>query len=292
MPDPRTDRTTQDPDARAPGAAASGSGFSLSGQEQEEVEDKRPPRIAVLHEVVRRTGEEELARGFAALAWSSLAAGLTMGFSLLARGVLQRHLDGVPGAYLLENLGYTFGFLAVILARQQLFTENTITAVLPLMTRPGWRRLRKLLRLWGVVLAGNIVGGALFAFGLAHLQQFDAQTQAAFVRIGEEVLHNTPWQMATKGMLSGWIIAMMVWMMAAMPDSRPLLVLACTYLIAVSGLTHIVVGSVEVLYLVFMGHAPLAAFAWPFALPTLLGNIVGGSGIFALVSHAQVRGEE
>jgi formate/nitrite transporter FocA (FNT family) len=51
---------------------------------------------------------------------------------------------------LLENLGYTFGFVIVILARQQLFTENTVTAVLPMMHKPTPGNIGLLLRLWGL----------------------------------------------------------------------------------------------------------------------------------------------
>lgn len=263
----------------------------LSRDEQDDVEENQQPRAAVLHEVIRRHGEEELARSLMALALSALAAGLTMGFSMLARGVLHAHLEGVPGAYLIECSGYTFGFLAVILARQQLFTENTLTAVLPVMSRPSLHQLGRLLRLWSVVFAGNIVGVAIFAWGLLHLQQFDDATHAAFRAMGEEVMHNTPWQMLTKGLLAGWVIAMMVWMLSAIDQSRLALILICTYLIAIAGFTHIIVGSAEVLYLVFDGHATLGDYLLHFALPTLAGNIIGGSGIFALISHSQVRSE-
>ena len=268
-----------------------GNGFALSGNEQGDVEQQRPPRAAVLHEIIRRQGEEELARGVAALAWSSLAAGMTMGFSVLARGVLHRHLQGMPGAYLLEGLGYTFGFLAVIIARQQLFTENTLTAVLPLVTKPSLHKLGCLLRLWGVVFAGNIAGVALFAWGLLHLQQFDAQTQEAFRGLGEHLMENSPLQMFTKAILAGWIIAMMVWMMAATAESRIAIILISTYLIAIGGFTHIIVGSVEALYLVFDHALTLSDYVIRFALPTLAGNIVGGSLIFALISHVQVRSD-
>ncbi len=126
-------------------------GFALSGPEKDVVEEKRSPRAAVLHEVIRREGEQELSRGVAALGWSSLAAGLSMGFSLLARGLLHRYLDGVPGQFLLESFGYSFGFIVVILARQQLFTENTMTAVLPLMTEPSLRHFGRLLRMCGAI---------------------------------------------------------------------------------------------------------------------------------------------
>ena len=268
---------------------ASGSGFALSGDEHEKVEDNSPPRVALLHEIIRRNGSEELSRGLAALAWSALAAGLSMGFSFLARGVLHRHVEGLPAGFLIEGFGYTFGFIAVIIARQQLFTENTLTSVLPVMTTPSWHKLGRLLRLWGVVLVGNLLGVTLFAFGLLHLQQFDAATQAAFVDVARELMHNTPFEMFTKGILAGWIIAMMVWMMAATEQSRLVVVIICTYLIAIGGFTHIIVGSAEAMYLVFAGETSFVDAVLRFGLPTLAGNVVGGSLIFALISHAQVR---
>ena len=269
----------------------SGTGFSLSREEHRDVKHKSPPRAAVLHEVVRRSGDEELKRSFAAIAWSSLAAGLTMGFSLLARGVLHRHLAGADAGvtHLIDSFGYTFGFLAVIMARQQLFTENTLTAVLPVMTKPTAHNFACLLRLWSVVLAGNLVGVSLFAFGLLHLQQFDAPTQNAFVTIGRELMHNSPFEMFSKGILAGWIIAMMVWMLAATERSRLAIIVICTYLIAIGGFTHIVVGSAEAMYMVFAGEITFADAVMHFGLPTLAGNVVGGSLIFGLISHAQVR---
>lgn len=49
--------------------------------------------------------------------------------------MLTATMTGVPGAALIADVGYAVGFLIVILARQQLFTENTLTAVLPIMVR-------------------------------------------------------------------------------------------------------------------------------------------------------------
>jgi formate-nitrite transporter family protein len=267
-------------------------GFSLSREERGEVEQKRPPRVAVLHETIRLEGEEELSRGLLALSLSALAAGLSMGFSMLARGLLHRHLEGVPGAFLVESLGYPFGFLVVILARQQLFTENTMTAVLPLMTHPNLRKLGSLLRLWSVVFAGNLIGTALFAYGIVHMQLFDEGTRTALSGIGAEVMGNTPWQMFTKGIVAGWLIATMVWLLPAAEHAKITVIVLTTYLIALGGFTHIIVGSVETFYLVFTGGLSIEEFATQFALPTLAGNIVGGSCIFALISHAQVRGDE
>jgi formate/nitrite transporter FocA (FNT family) len=268
-----------------------GEGFALTHGEQSDVEQKSPPRAAVLHEIIRRAGEVELKRSVAALGWSSMAAGLSMGFSMLARGVLHRHLDGVPGSQLIEGFGYSFGFLVVILSRQQLFTENTMTVVLPMMTEPSLGKLGCVLRLWMVVLLGNLVGVALFAYGLLHLEQFDDATQKAFVALGRELMHNSPFQMFTKGILAGWLISTMVWMLAATERSKALVIILATYVIAIGGFTHIIVGSVEALYLVFAGELSFHSYVFAFALPTLAGNIVGGSLIFALISHAQVRSD-
>lgn len=95
-----------------------------------------------------------------ALLWSAIAAGLSMGASLLAKGIFMCNWKVCTGI-LLENLGYTFGFIIVIMARQQLFTENTVTAVLPVMQNPTLGNFGLLMRLWSVVLLGNIIGTGL-----------------------------------------------------------------------------------------------------------------------------------
>lgn len=267
----------------------SDSGFSLSDDELRDVKERSPPSVALLHEIIRSAGNDELKRNTTTLAWSAFAAGLTMGFSFLARGILHRHMDGLSGAYLVEGFGYTFGFLAVIIARQQLFTENTLTAVLPVMTKPTRHNFGRLLRLWSVVLVANLIGTTVFAFGLLHMHQFDQATQNAFVAVGQDLMDNSALEMFTKGILAGWIIAMMVWMTAATERSRLAIIIICTYLIAIGGFTHIVVGSAEAMYMVFAGESTLGEAVFRFTLPTLAGNVVGGSLIFALISHAQVR---
>jgi formate/nitrite transporter FocA (FNT family) len=89
---------------------------------------------------------------------------LSMGASLLAKEFFTSNWRG-SRAVLLENLGYTFGFIIVIMARQQLFTENTVTAVLP-MHNPTLGNVGLLMRLWSVVLAGNLIGTAFACISL------------------------------------------------------------------------------------------------------------------------------
>ena len=263
----------------------------LSAQEQREVDKNQPPRAAVLHEIIRTQGNQELERSVAALWWSALAAGLTMGLSLMGMGLLNSHLPDGEGFKVIASFGYCAGFLAVILARQQLFTENTLTAVLPIMSKPTPGNFARLFRLWSIVLVGNLCGTLLVAYVMLHLPIFDTKTDLAFLDIGRKVMENDASKMFAKGIISGWMIATMVWMIPSMESAKMWIIILITYFMALGDFTHIVVGSVEVSYLVFAGELPWKDYWLVFAGPTLVGNIIGGSFIFALISHAQIRSE-
>lgn len=264
---------------------------SEQGEEIEVDEDALPSRAAAVHEQIRQEGEKELERDGLALLFSAIAAGLSMGASLMAKGIFQVNLHDVPGGFLLENLGYTFGFIIVIMARQQLFTENTVTAVLPVMHKPSGSNVLLLMRLWGLVLLGNLIGTALAALAFNHMPIFDDAVRGAFVTISQKVMENTPGEMFANAVVSGWIIATMVWMFPSAGAAKIWIIILMTWLVALGDLAHIVVGSVETFYLVFNGDIPWQEFIWPFALPTLAGNIIGGTFIFALISHAQIRND-
>ncbi len=77
------------------------------GKKIEIDEDRLPSRAMAIHEHIRQDGEKELERDAMALLWSAIAAGLSMGASLLAKGIFHVELEGVPGSFLLENLGFT-----------------------------------------------------------------------------------------------------------------------------------------------------------------------------------------
>ncbi len=263
----------------------------LTGKKIELDEDRLPSRAMAIHEHIRQDGEKEMERDAMALLWSAIAAGLSMGASLLAKGIFHVQLEGVPGGFLLENLGYTFGFIIVIMARQQRFTENTVTAVLPVMQNPTLGNFGLLMRLWSVVLLGNIIGTGVAAWAFEHMPIFDEETRDAFVKIGMDVMKNSPVEMFSNAIISGWLIATMVWMFPAAGAAKIVVIILMTWLIALGDTTHIVVGSVEILYLVFNGTLHWSDFFWPFALPTLAGNICGGTFIFALMSHAQIRND-
>ncbi|EEP90380.1 Inner membrane protein yfdC [Yersinia kristensenii ATCC 33638] len=260
-------------------------------QEIEVNEKNLPSKAAAIHEIIRVDGEKELERDSFALLWSAVAAGLSMGASLIAKGIFHAKLPDTPASFLLENIGYTFGFIIVIMARQQLFTENTVTPVLPIMQKPSRQNFILLFRLWGLVLLGNLIGTGIAAYSFIHMPIFDDATRAAFVSIAQGVMESSPGEMFAKGIFSGWIIATLVWMMPSAGAAKIGVIFLMTYLVALCDLTHIVVGSVEIFYLVFNGSIPWQQFIYPFALPTLAGNIIGGTFIFALISHAQIRSD-
>ena len=133
--------------------------------------------------------------------------------------------------------------------------------------------------------------GFLVAYAMLHLPIFDNQTDKAFLEIGRKVMENDARQMFSKGIISGWMIATMVWMIPSMESAKMWIIILITYLMALGDFTHIVVGTAEVSYLVFAGELPWKDFWLIFAGPTLAGNIIGGSFIFALISHAQIRSD-
>lgn len=238
-------------------------------------EKNLPSPAAAVHEEIRQEGEKELERDSLTLWWSALAAGLSMGASLMAKGIFHARLPEGAVGFFVENLGYTIGFVIVIMARQQPFTENTLTAVLPFMHKPTRHNFAILMRLWGVVLVGNLIGTALMAFAFLHLSVFDIATRAAFITLSQEVMTNTPGEMFCNAIISGWIITSRCWMIPSAKYNRLLIITIITYLMGIGNLTHIVVGSV--VYLVFNDDIPWWQFFYPFALLTMVGNIVGGT---------------
>jgi len=129
------------------------------------------------------------------------------------------------------------------------------------------------------------------SYVMLHLPIFDSKTDLAFLEIGRKVMENAPWPMFAKGIISDWMIATLVWIIPSVEDAKIWLIVMVTYLMALGDFTHIVVGSAEVSYLVWAGELSWSEFWAHFAGPTLAGNIIGGSFIFALISHAQVRSD-
>src|SRR5271169_3943420 len=156
--------------------------------EEKKVEDRRAIGPNIVYETIRREGEEEFTRTSSALAWSGLAAGLSMGFSLVAEALLSAHLSHAPWTRLISKFGYCVGFLIVILGRQQLFTETTLTVILPLLAKPALNKIVTVLRLWAVILGANLLGTFLFALVVGRLLIFDPAIRQALTDVSREGL--------------------------------------------------------------------------------------------------------
>ena len=268
-----------------------GSDSDLTAKEEEEVEQRTPPRAKVVYETVRREGESELERPVTSLAFSGLAAGLSMGMSLAGEGLLQTLLPDAKWRPLVVAAGYTLGFVIVIMGRQQLFTENTVTAILPLLSKFSLDRLWKVARLWAVVLGTNLVGAWLFAFFVAHTGTFSEDVRATFASLSAEAFEPGPLLIFERGIASGWLIALMVWMLPGADNVRLWIVLLVTYVVGLGAFSHVIAGSVEVLYGVVTGSVTFGQYLVSFLLPVFLGNCIGGVTLVSLLNYGQIFAE-
>src|SRR3954470_2854786 len=258
---------------------------TLSDHQKEEVESQSRPNAALIHETIRAEGASELERTGAALLLSGLAAGLSMGFSLVVQGELHANLPPGPARVLLSPLGYTIGFLIVVLGRQQLFTENTLTPILPLLHNRDLPTFGNVLRLWSLVLSANMAGTWLFATAVAHGSVFDSDVMNAFAEVSRSSLQDEFGKTFVRAIFAGWLIALMVWLLPSTEGSRPLIIIIITYVVGLGGFAHIIAGSVEGAFLVQTGEAPISVFIIRFFVPTLLGNVVGGVALVAVLNY-------
>jgi formate-nitrite transporter family protein len=275
----RTSETTEDAPSHSP---------QLNRREKKKADEHLSASASIIHEAIRRQGEDELSRSTSGLAWSGLAAGLSMGFSLITEGLLHAYVPDAQWKPLVTKAGYSVGFLIVIIGRQQLFTENTLTPIIPLLTRRDGETLWNVLRLWTVVFAANLVGTLVVAWVLGNTDAFEPGVRASFKTLSLEATGHGFGLSLLKGVFAGWLIALMVWMIGGLKEVNVGIIIIITYLIGIAGLTHIIAGSVEAFYLTTTGAAGWWQELSRFTIPTLLGNVIGGVSLVAVVNHAQV----
>ena len=255
------------------------------------VDDLKAANAKELHRAIREEGEDELRRPLASLFWSGIAAGLAINASLLTEGVLHQRLPDAPWRELVVSMGYPIGFLIVILGRMQLFTESTITAVLPLVSDPSRESLLRTLRLWGVVLGANLIGTATGAAVIAFGGLGSAGAHDAMIALALPILDHSAFATLVNAVPAGFLIAILAWSLPNAREQSFLVIFAVTWVVAIGGFSHSVVGSSEAFLLFFSGHADGVRTVFGLILPAVIGNLIGGAGIFALLAHGQVRGE-
>ena len=259
--------------------------------EQEAIEEAQALSAPAVYEVVRREGDEELSRPAVSLWWSGVAAGLSISFSLLAQAILETHLPNAGWRPLVASLGYSVGFLMVVLGRQQLFTENTITAILPLAKDFNFRNLGRVGRLWSIVFLANIAGTLFAALFCTFTPVLQPDVYESMLSISRIMMEHDWWSMLIKGIAAGFLISTMVWLIPSAEGAKFSTVTLMTYLIAAGGFTHIIAGSMEAFLLMLHGEVGILAVVGHFMVPVLIGNIIGGTALFAVLVYAQVMNE-
>jgi formate/nitrite transporter FocA (FNT family) len=263
----------------------------LSEEEEREVEERSPPKSKVVHAAVIKQGEDELERPVGSLFWSGLAAGIAIIASVWAQSGLHQRLPDAPWRELVAGLGYTLGFIIVILGRMQLFTEQTMVAVLPLAKEPNGRNLRRTARLWTIVFAGNVVGAAFMAALCVHARLVSPELLRAMLEVSGKLVEKSGGETLLQAVPAGFLIASVAWIRSAADDSGFWIVLVLTYAIALGGFTHVIAGAAEAFLLLWAGKVGIGWVIGTFLVPALVGNVIGGTGLFAMLAHAQVKEE-
>ena len=263
----------------------------LDQNEQEVADQHSSPRAVVIHEIIREDGELELTRTSGALVLSGLAAGLSMGFSFLTQALLHASLPDAVWRHAIDSFGYSIGFVFVVLGRQQLFTESTLTAVLPIFIHRDLKTLLLTGRLWLIVLTVNLLGTWIFASMLLIHSTFPPEVVSALNSLAQQSINHSFWIVVLRAILAGWLIALMVWILPSAKSARLLAILLITYVVGLAQLSHIVAGSTEGAYAVLSGFSNLRDYFAYFVAPTLLGNTIGGVALVSLLNHGSVAPE-
>ncbi len=258
---------------------------------KDDVDDNLRLSSPTIYEIISTEGEEELARPLPSLGWSGLVAGLCISFSLFCEGYLKHYLPAEGNYFLLENLGYTFGFVIVIVGRFQLFTENTITVILPLLEKKTMRNFIRTAKLWGVVLLTNFVGTFIAALLVTKMSLVTPELLHVFTEISLHAVDQDFWQIFKTAIPAGFLIACLVWMLpSARGGTEFWVIVMMTYIIAIGDFAHIVAGSAEAFILLIEGHIDFAKTV-SFLIAAAAGNIIGGTCLFAVIAYNQVKNE-
>ena len=238
----------------------------------------------VIHE-----GEEIFKIKNKAITLSALIAGLEIGFSYFLICTLYYLLDGKISEetiFKLFGIVYPLGFIFVILGKSALFTEQTSVLTLPVLN--GQRKIWELLRIWGLVILGNIVGGILFTLFIGFLApNLNLFTHETMVTIGSHVLHYNGWILFLSAIVAGWLMGLLNWLLNSTINSftRIFLIIMITGVIGFGGFHHSIVGNIEVFgaYL-FSDKITILDYFWFLSL-ALFGNGIGGAIVVGLFKY-------
>jgi formate/nitrite transporter FocA (FNT family) len=273
-------------------ATRTGEMTSHEHRESEQQEEAQKSYHTILEQHVQQA-KEDLERPAMGLLLSSLSAGLDLGFGPLLMaviGTLAKPALGPAVTALLTALAYAMGFLFVVVGRSALFTEQTTSALLPVLASKA--SVQQLLRLWGLVLVGNLVGATLIAAFTAQLcPALGACEVSAFAEIAGKLVDHGAWTMFFSAIGAGWLMGLMAWTVVASREtiSQIAMVIGTAFVIGIAGLHHSIAGSIEVLTAIFAGTQTQFQDFATFLSVSVVGNAIGGVIFVALLKFGHVR---
>jgi formate/nitrite transporter FocA (FNT family) len=252
-----------------------------------EQDSSRPTAHEIFDEVLQM-GRDELRRSSGALAFSGVAAGLGMGLTALGVAAAHVALDGGNEDFL-ANLLYPLGFVAVIIGRQQLFTENTLYPVALVLDERRREHVTATARLWTVVFAANVVGALLFALLAARTGALGAELEQELLRLGSHAVDRPLDDVFWSAVVAGWVIALVAWLVTAAQWTvgHVAVIWLLTFLVGLAGLAHCIASSTEILAGVVEGTIGAGDYLLWLAVATA-GNVLGGVGIVTALNYGQV----
>lgn len=245
---------------------------------------------AEIHENILRPGEKELERPAAALLWSSLASGLVIGFSFLGGGFVASLATGASARHAAFSAAYPLGFIFVIMARSELFTENTLVPVIPFLEHRDRRTFGRLVRVWALLLVGNLVGALVFGWTIARTRVVAASLHPVLGELARQATSDGFGQTLWAAVFAGWLIALLAWLLASThaTGAQILMIWLCTAPISALRFRHSIAGAVEAFYRAASGDASWGHMLGDFVVPAVIGNAIGGVLLVALLNHGQV----
>tara|TARA_R110002051_G_scaffold250747_2_gene310102 strand:- start:21271 stop:22116 length:846 start_codon:yes stop_codon:yes gene_type:complete len=238
----------------------------------------------VIHE-----GEEIFKIKNKAISLSALIAGLEIGISYLLISTLYYLLSGKiaeDSIFKLFSVVYPVGFILVVLGKSALFTEQTSVLALPVLN--GQRNIWELLRIWGLVILGNVIGGIVFTLFIGVLgPNLGLFTHDTMVTIGEHVLKPDSWVLFLSVIVAGWLMGLLNWLLNSTKNSltRIVLILMITGVIGFGGFHHSIVGNIEVFGAFLYSDTITILDYLLFLFLALLGNGIGGAIVVGLFKY-------
>jgi formate-nitrite transporter family protein len=246
------------------------------------------PTASEIYQQVSKNARRELSRTNLALAVSGIVGGLTMGLTGLSVALVRAQLGSGPIAEFIATGFYPMGFMAVILGRSQLFTENTLYPVALMFTER--RHFLSTMRLWSVVFAANVFGALLFAMLAVRTGALRSEYADALSQLGVEATRYPASHIFWSGVVGGWIIAMVAWLVSGSHSitGSVMLIWTLTFVVGLGHFAHCIATSGEILAAVLHGQlGALRYFLW--LGPAVLGNITGGVLLVTLLEYGQVN---